>query len=144
MKVMVFVKASEESEAGVMPDEELLTEMGRFNQELVDAGIMLDGDGLRPSSAGVRIRYSGSDRSVVDGPFAEAKELVAGYWVWNVNSLEQAVDWAKRCPFEDGEVEIRPFFEADDLGEAFTPELRLAEEEMAKKAAGNRARLGST
>lgn len=143
MKVMVFVKASEESEAGVLPDEELLTAMGRYNQELVDAGVLLDGDGLRPSSAGVRIRFSGNDRSVVDGPFAEAKELVAGYWVWNVASLEQAVDWAKRCPFEDGEVEIRPFFEADDLGEAFTPELRSKEDEMARKAAENRARLGS-
>lgn len=143
MKVMVFVKASEESEAGVLPDEELLTAMGRYNQELVDAGVLLDGDGLRPSSAGVRIRFSGNDRSVVDGPFAEAKELVAGYWVWNVASLEQAVDWAKRCPFEDGEVEIRPFFEPDDLGEAFTPELRSAEDEMARKAAENRARLGS-
>lgn len=144
MKVMVFVKASTESEAGVMPSEELLSAMGRYSQELVDAGVMLDGDGLRPSSAGVRVRYSGSDRSVVDGPFAEAKELVAGYWVWNVESLAQAVNWAKRCPFEEGEVEIRPFFEADDFGEAFTPELRLAEDEMARKAADNRSTLGTT
>jgi hypothetical protein len=140
MKVMVFVKASEESEAGIMPDEKLLTEMGRYNQNLVDAGILLDGDGLRPSSAGVRIRFTGSDRSVVDGPFAEAKELVAGYWVWTVDSMPQAIDWAKRCPFEDGEIEIRPFFEPDDFGEAFTPELRSAEEAVGQRATANRER----
>ncbi|TVR31785.1 MAG: YciI family protein [Spirochaetaceae bacterium] len=143
MKVMVFVKASTESEAGVMPDEKLLTEMGRYNQRLVDAGILLDGDGLRPSSAGVRIRFSGSNRSVVDGPFAEAKELVAGYWVWNVNSMPQAIDWAKQCPFEDGEIELRPYFEPDDLGEAFTPELRMEEKAMSRKAAANRKRQKS-
>lgn len=141
MKVMVFVKASDETEAGVMPDSELLSAMGRYNEELVNAGVLLDGDGLRPSSAGVRIRFSGSDRSVVDGPFTEAKELVAGYWVWNVDSMEQAVDWAKRCPGTDGELEIRPFFEPEDFGEAFTPELRAAEEKMSRKGAENRARL---
>jgi hypothetical protein len=141
MKVMVFVKASAETEAGVTPDEELLTAMGRFNDALVNAGVLLDGDGLRPSSAGVRIRYSGEDRSVVDGPFAEAKELVAGYWVWNVGSMEQAIEWAKRCPFQDGEVEIRPYFEPDDFGEAFTSELRAAEESIGRVAAVNRERL---
>ncbi len=141
MKVLVFVKASEESEAGVMPDEELLTAMGRYNEELVKAGIVLDGDGLRPSSAGVRIRFSGADRSVVDGPFAEAKELVAGYWVWNVESMEQAIEWAKRIPFTDDEVEVRPCFEPDDFGEALTPELRAASEKVSQKEAGNRARL---
>ena len=140
MKVMVFVKASEGSEAGTMPDRKLLTEMGRYNQNLVDAGILLDGDGLRPSSAGVRIRFTGSDRSVVDGPFAEAKELVAGYWVWKVDSMPQAIDWAKQCPVEDGEIEIRPFFEPDDFGEAFTPELRSAEEAVGRKSAANRER----
>ena len=138
MKVMVFVKASNESEAGVMPDENLLTEMGRYNQRLVDAGILLDGDGLRPSSAGVRIRFSGSDRSVVDGPFAEAKELVAGYWVWQVDSMPQAIDWAKQCPVEDGEIEIRPYFEPDDFGEAFTPQLRSATEAMRRQEEANR------
>ena len=143
MKVMVFVKASKESEAGIMPDEKLLTEMGRYNQLLVDAGVLLDGDGLRPSSAGVRIRFSGSDRSVVDGPFTEANELVAGYWVWQVDSLPQAIDWAKQCPVEDGEIEIRPFFEPDDFGEAFTPELRTAEEAVGRTAATNRERLKS-
>ena len=138
MKVMVFVKASNESEAGVMPDENLLTEMGRYNQRLVDAGILLDGDGLRPSSAGVRIRFSGSDRSVVDGSFAEAKELVAGYWVCQVDSMPQAIDWAKQCPVEDGEIEIRPYFEPDDFGEAFTPQLRSATEAMRRQEAANR------
>ncbi len=141
MKVMVFVKASKESEAGIMPDEEILTAMGRYNEELVNAGGLLDGDGLRPSSAGVRIRFSGTDRSVVDGPFAEAKELVAGYWVWNVDSMEQAIDWARKCPGEDGELEIRPFFEPDDFGEALTPELREAEAKVSRKEAENRARL---
>ena len=143
MKVMVFVKASEESEAGIMPDEKLLTAMGRYNQRLVDAGILLDGDGLRPSSAGVRIRFAGNERSVIDGPFAEAKELVAGYWVWTVDSMEQAIDWAKQCPFQDGEVEIRPYFEPDDFGEAFTPQLRTAEDAMGRTAAANRERLKS-
>ncbi|TVQ26801.1 MAG: YciI family protein [Spirochaetaceae bacterium] len=141
MKVMVFVKASQESEAGVMPDEKLLSAMARYNQELVDAGILLDGDGLRPSSAGVRVRFSGNERSVIDGPFAEAKELVAGFWVWNVDSMEHAIDWAKRCPFEDDVVEIRPFFEPDDFGDALTPESRTAYEEIGRKEADNRANL---
>lgn len=141
MKVVVFVKASKESEAGILPDEEVFAAMGRYNEELVNAGILLDGDGLRPSSAGVRIRFSGTDRSVVDGPFAEAKELVAGYWVWNVESMEQAIDWAKRIPFTDDEVEVRPCFEPDDFGEALTPELREADEKVSRKEAANRERL---
>ncbi len=143
MKVMVFVKASEESEAGVMPDEELLTAMGRYNEELVDAGILLDGDGLRPSSAGVRIRFAGAERTVADGPFADAKDLVSGFWVWNIDSMDQAVEWGKRCPFQDGEIEIRPFFEPDDFGEAYTPELRAAAEQTRRKEAENQARRSS-
>ena len=140
---MVFVKANEDTEAGVMPGEELLAAMGRYNEELVNAGILLDGDGLRPSSAGVRIRFSGNERSVVDGPFTEAKDLVAGYWIWNVESMEQAIEWAKRSPFGGGELEIRPFFEPDDFGEAYTPELREAAEHVGRKEAENRRRSGA-
>lgn len=118
MRVMAMVKATEESEAGVMPSEELLTEMGKFNEELVKAGVMLAGDGLHPSSKGVRVRFSGTDRKVVDGPFAETKELVAGYWIWEVKSMDEAIEWAKRCPNpmnEDSDLEIRPLYEAEDF-----------------------------
>lgn len=134
MKVMVIVKATKNSEAGVMPSEELLTEMGAYNEELVKAGIMLAGDGLHPSTKGKRIQFSGGKRSVVDGPFAETKELIAGYWIWQVRSMDEAVEWARRCPDpmpgEDAELEIRPVFESDDFGEAFTPELRAQEERL--------------
>jgi hypothetical protein len=134
MRVMVIVKATKNSEAGVMPSEKLLTEMGKYNEELVKAGIMLAGEGLNPSSRGKRIRFSGSKRTVVDGPFTEAKELVAGYWVWQVRSMEEAVEWARRCPDpmpgEDAELEIRPIFEAEDFGEEFTPALRAQEERL--------------
>jgi len=118
MRVMVMVKATEDSEAGVMPGEELLTEMGKFNEELTKAGVMLAGDGLHPSSKGARVRFSGTDRKVVDGPFAETKELVAGYWVWEVKSMDEAIEWAKRCPNpmnEDSDLELRPLFEAEDF-----------------------------
>jgi hypothetical protein len=133
MRVMVIVKANAESEAGVMPSQQLITEMMAYNEELVKAGIMVDGDGLKPSSAGARVRFSGKDRTVYDGPFAETKELIAGYWVWKVDSLEQAIEWAKRCPNpmnEDSELEIRPFVEMADFGEAFTPELQAKEAEL--------------
>lgn len=127
MKVMVFVKASAGSEAGEMPTEELFTEMMAYNEQLVKAGIMLGGDGLKPSSEGVRVRFSGKDRSVTDGPFPETKELVAGYWLWEVGSIQEAIDWVKRCPNpmnEDSDIEIRPLFAPEDFGEAFTPELK--------------------
>jgi hypothetical protein len=130
---MVIVKASKESEAGVMPDERLLTEMGKYNEELVKAGIMTAGEGLHPSSKGKRVRFSGANRTVVDGPFAETKELIAGYWMWQVKSMDEAVEWLKRCPNphnEESEVEIRPVFENDDFGEAFTPELREQEDRI--------------
>lgn len=133
MKVMVIVKASEDSEAGVMPSEKLLTDMGRFNEELVKAGIMLAGEGLHPSSKGKRVRFSGSKRTVVDGPFAETKELIAGYWLWQVKSMEEALDWVKRCPNPmegDSDIEIRPVFEAEDFGAEFTPELREQEDRL--------------
>lgn len=130
MKVMVMVKATKDTEAGVLPDERILTEMGKYNEELVKAGIMLAGEGLHPSSKGVRVRFSGKDRTTIDGPFAETKELIAGFWMWKVKSMEEAIEWLKRCPNpheEETEVEIRPVFEADDFGEAFTPELREQE-----------------
>jgi hypothetical protein len=134
MRVMVMVKATKNSEAGAMPSEALLAAMGKFNEELVKAGIMLDGDGLHPSSKGKRITFSGGKRTVVDGPFAETKELIAGYWVWQVRSMDEAVEWARRCPDpmpgEDAELEIRPFFEAEDFGEEFTPELRAQEDRL--------------
>jgi hypothetical protein len=138
MRVMVIVKADEDSEAGVMPSEDLLKEMGAYNEELVKAGIMLDGDGLKPSSAGARVRFSGSQRTVIDGPFAETKELIAGYWIWKVDSLDEAIAWVKRCPNPMGvesEIEIRPFFEAEDFGEAFTPELREQEDRLRARLA---------
>jgi hypothetical protein len=133
MRVMVLVKATKDSEAGVMPSQELLTEMGKFNEELVKAGVMLAGEGLHPSSKGVRVNFSGDKRTVTDGPFAETKELVAGYWLWQVRSMDEAVEWAKRCPNpmeEGGVLEIRPVFEAEDFGEEFTPELREQEERL--------------
>jgi hypothetical protein len=131
MRVMVLVKASEDSEAGVLPTTDEFAKMGAFNEELVKAGIMLAGDGLKPTSQGKRVRFEGSDRTVLDGPFAETKELVAGYWIWEVASLDEAVEWLKRAPFDGGaEVEIRPFYEADDFGENFTDELREKEAQL--------------
>ena len=127
MRFMIIVKASKDSEAGVMPSEELLRDMGKFNEELAKAGILLAADGLHPSSKGARVRFSGKTRTVIDGPFAETKELIAGYWLWQVKSKEEAIEWVKRCPNpmrEDSEIEIRQVFEAEDFGEAFTPELR--------------------
>ena len=135
---MVIVKASKDSEAGVMPSTELLTAMGQYNEELVKAGIMLDGAGLTPSSKGARMRFSGSDRTVIDGPFTETKELIAGYWIWNVKSVEEALTWLRRCPNpmkENSEIEVRPFFEPEDFGEAFTPELRAQEEALRRQVA---------
>jgi hypothetical protein len=131
MRVMVIVKASKESEAGEMPSEKLLAEMGKFNEELVKAGVMLAGDGLHPSKKGKRVRFSGGSRTVIDGPFAETKELIAGYWLWQVKSLDEAVEWLKRAPFDGGaEVEVRPVFEAEDFGKELTPELRANEERL--------------
>jgi hypothetical protein len=134
MKVMVIVKATKNSEAGVMPSEQLLAAMGNYNEELVKAGIMLAGEGLHPSVKGKRIRFSGGARTVVDGPFTETKELIAGYWLWQVTSMEEAVEWARRCPDpmpgEDAELEIRPIFEAEDFGREFTPELRAQEDRL--------------
>ena len=137
MRVMVIVKASKESEAGQMPSEALLRDMGNFNEQLVKAGIMLAGDGLHPTSKGKRVRFSGPDRTVIDGPFAETKELIAGYWIWRVKSMDEAVQWLKRAPFDGGtEVEIRPIFEADDFGKEFTPELRAQEDRLRAEMAG--------
>jgi hypothetical protein len=135
---MVIVKATKASEAGVMPDERLLTEMGNYNEELVKAGIMLAGDGLHPSSKGKRVRFSGTQRTVIDGPFAETKELIAGFWLWQVKSMDEAVEWLKRCPNphnEVTEVEIRPVFEAEDFGAEFTPELREQEQRIRDQVA---------
>src|SRR6187402_422192 len=124
MRFMVIVKADKESEAGVMPSEKLLTDMGKFNEELVKAGVMLAGEGLHPSSKGVRVKFDGKKRTVTDGPFAETKELVAGFWMWQEKSKEEAIEWLKRAPFDGGtEVELRQVFEAEDFGEEFTPEL---------------------
>ena len=133
MRVMVLVKANAESEAGVMPSEELLAAMGKYNEELAKAGIMLAGEGLHPSSKGKRVRFSGTTRTVIDGPFTETKELVAGYWLWQVKSMDEAIEWVKRCPNPmntDSEIEIRQVFEADDFGPEFTPELREQEERI--------------
>ena len=141
MRVMVIIKANKESEAGVMPSEKLLTDMGKFNEELVNAGIMLDGEGLHPSSKAKRVRFSGGNRIVTDGPFAETRELIAGYWIWKVNSMDEAIEWVKRIPFDpdsvegDGEVEIRQIFEAEDFGAEFTPELREQEDRVRARAA---------
>jgi len=141
MRVMVLVKANKDSEAGLLPDQKILTEMGKFNEELVKAGVMLEGEGLHPSSKGARVRFSGRQRTVIDGPFTEAKELIAGYWLWQVKSMDEAIEWVKRSPFQDGEVEIRPVFEAEDLGPAFTPELR--EQEARLRAQSQKLKKGS-
>ena len=141
MRVLVIVKADKASEAGVLPDQKLLTEMGNFNDELVKAGIMLAGEGLHPSSKGKRVRFSGAKRTVIDGPFAETKELVAGYWVWQVKSMDEALAWVKRAPFPgdtETEVEIRPLFEADDFGAEYTPELRAQEERQRAQMAAKK------
>lgn len=136
MRFMIIVKATKDSEAGVMPSEQLLTEMGKFNEELVRAGVMLAGDGLQPSSKGARVRFSGNQRTVIDGPFAETKELIAGYWIWQVKSKEEAIAWVKRCPNPmpgESEIEIRQVFEAEDFGADFTPELRDQEDRLRTK-----------
>src|SRR5216683_859548 len=138
MRCIVMVKATKDSEAGVMPSNELLTEMGKFNEELVKAGVLLAAEGLQPSSKGKRVRFSGTKRSVIDGPFTETKELIAGFWLWQVKSMDEAVEWLKRCPNphnEETEVEIRPVFEAEDFGAEFTPELREQEQRMREQAA---------
>jgi hypothetical protein len=139
MRVMVMVKATSDSEAGTMPSTELLAAMGTFNEELVKAGVMLAGEGLHPSARGKRVHFSGSRRTVIDGPFTETKELVAGFWLWQVKSMEEAVEWVKRCPnpmIGDSEIEIRPLFEADDFGAELTPELRAQEERLRAEAEG--------
>ena len=130
MRVMVIVKANKQSEAGVLPDEKILTEMGKFNQELEKAGMFLAGEGLQASSKGVRVRFSGAIRTVIDGPFTETKELIAGFWLWQVKSLNEAIEWLKRAPFQEGDVEIRQVFEADDFGPALKPEFREQEERL--------------
>jgi hypothetical protein len=133
MRFMVLIKANKDSEAGLMPSEQLLTEMGKFNEELVKAGVMLAGEGLQPSSKGARVRFSGSKRTVIDGPFAETKELIAGFWIWQCKSKEEAIEWLKRCPNphnEEADVEIRQIFEAEDFGAEYTPELRAQEERI--------------
>jgi hypothetical protein len=135
MRVMVIVKANEDSEAGIMPTEQMLADMGKYNEELVNAGIMLEGEGLHPSSKGKRIKFSGGNRIVTDGPFAETRELIAGYWIWKVKSMDEAVEWLKRAPFDGGaELEIRQVFEAEDFGAELTPELRNLEERLRTKA----------
>jgi hypothetical protein len=142
MRVMVIIKANKDTEAGVMPSEQLLTEMGNFNEELVKAGIMLAGEGLHPSSKGARVRFSGTKRSVVDGPFAETKELIAGFWLWQVKSMDEALEWVKRCPNPTGaesEIEVRQVFEAEDFGAEFTPELREQEKRLWAQAAAQAA-----
>jgi hypothetical protein len=138
---MVIVKATKDSEAGVMPSEKLLAEMGKYNEELVKAGVMLAGDGLQPSSKGARVRFSGAKRTVIDGPFAETKELIAGYWLWQVKSKEEAIEWVKRCPNPspgESEIEIRQLFEAEDFGAEFTPELREQEERLRSQVAAKK------
>jgi hypothetical protein len=140
---MVVIKANKDSEAGVMPSEQLLTEMGAFNEELVKAGVMLAGEGLHPSSKGKRVRFSGQNRTVVDGPFAETKELIAGFWMWKVQSMDEAVAWAKRCPNPtgaEGEIEIRPVFEAEDFGAELTPVLREQEERLREQIETHQAK----
>lgn len=139
MRVMVIVKASEESEAGILPKREDFQEMGKFNEELVKAGIMLEGDGLQPTSKGKRIKFEGSNRLVTDGPFAETRELIAGFWIWKVKSMEEAVEWLKRAPFGGGaEIEIRPFYETTDFGDEFTPEMHAQQERLLAAAAKNK------
>jgi len=139
MRVMVMVKATQESEAGTMPSQQLLTDMMKFNEELVNAGVMLAGEGLHPSSKAKRVHFSGAKRTVTDGPFAETKELIAGYWIWKVNSMEEAVEWVKKCPNPmngDSDIDIRPIFEAEDFGDEFTPELQAQEERIRAKIEG--------
>jgi hypothetical protein len=139
MRVMVIVKANKESEAGVLPDKEILTKMGNYSEQLVKAGVMLASDGLKASSQGKRVKFAGEKRTVIDGPFTEAKELIAGYWIWQVRSMDEAVEWLKRAPFDRGEeVEIRPVFEAADFGENFTPELREQERRLFDQIAGKK------
>ena len=140
MRFMILLKADKTTESGAMPDEKLLTEMGKYNEELVKAGVMLAGEGLHPSSKGARVKFSGGNRSVTDGPFAETKELLAGFWIFKVNSLQEAIDWVKKCPNPlegEAEIEIRQIFEAEDFGEAFTPELRDQEKRMVEQIAGS-------
>jgi len=134
MRVMVLVKANKDSEAGILPDKKILTDMGKFNEELTKAGVMLAGEGLQPSSKGVRVRFSGTKRTVIDGPFTETKELVAGFWLWRVKSMAEAIEWIKRSPFQEGEVEIRQVFEVEDFGPALTPELREQEARLRAQA----------
>ena len=138
MRFMVVVKGNKDSEAGVLPDEKILAEMGKYNEELAKAGVLLAGEGLHPSSKGARVKFSGGKRTVIDGPFTEAKELIAGFWLWQVRSKEEAIEWIKRSPFADGEVEIRQVFEAEDFGPAFTPELREAEERIRAQVSAKR------
>lgn len=141
MKVMVIVKATKDSEAGVMPSTELMTAMGNYNEELVKAGIMLSGDGLKPSSQAKRVHFSGDKRSVTDGPFTETKELIAGFWIWEVKSMDEAIAWVKRCPnpmITDSDIDIRPIFSCEDFGDALTPELRAQEERLMAEAAKNK------
>ena len=138
MRVMVIVKADKDSEAGVLPTRELLADMGKFNEELAKAGVMLAGEGLRASSKGARVKFSGNKKTVIDGPFAETKELIAGFWLWQVRSMEEAIEWLKRAPFEDTEVEIRQVFEAEDFGSEFTPELREQEDRIRAQVAGKK------
>jgi len=139
MRVMVIVKASKESEAGVMPSQELLAQMGKYNEQLVKAGIMLAGDGLHPTSKGKRVKFSGTKRTVIDGPFTETKELIAGYWMWQVRAMDEAVEWLKRAPFDGGtEIEMRPVFEAADFGEEFTPELRERDQRLREQIGGKK------
>jgi hypothetical protein len=139
MRFMVLVKANKDSEAGVMPDQKILTEMGKYNEELVKAGVMLAGEGLQPSSKGARVRFDGATkRTVLDGPFTETKELVAGFWLWQVKSREEAIEWLKRAPFQEGEVEIRQIFENEDFGAEFTPELRAQEERLRQQIAAKK------
>jgi hypothetical protein len=138
MRFMVLVKADKSSEAGVLPDQKLLAEMGKYNEELAKAGVMLAGEGLQASSKGARVRFSGNKRTVIDGPFAETKELVAGFWLWQVRSKEEAIEWLKRAPFREGEVEIRQVFEAEDFGPEFTPELREQEERIRQQVAAKK------
>jgi hypothetical protein len=138
MRFMVIVKANKDSEAGVLPDKKILAEMGKFNEELVKAGVMLAGEGLQASSKGARVKFAGSKRTVIDGPFAETKELVAGFWLWQVKSKEEAIEWLKRAPFQEGEVEIRQVFETADFGDNMSPEMREAEDRLREKVASKR------
>ena len=138
MRFMVVVKGNKDSEAGVLPDEKILAEMGKYNEELAEAGVLLAAEGLHPSSKGARVRFSGGKRTVIDGPFTEAKELITGFWLWQVKSKEEAIEWIKRSPFADGEVEIRQVFEAEDFGPAFTPKLREAKERIRAQVSAKR------